>query len=417
MTDNDEQNVCEGKPRLRAVEVYSVSLEGEQLLVLRDPEALTPEPLILSAVWGPFLMWMDGSHTPQDMQCNFAEHAEGVIVPVERIEAMIHVLNESLFLDNPISRDRLSDVERVFHDSPVRSAKHAGSAYPGDAPELLESIERLYDDVAMPTTEHGEAGELLGILVPHIDPRVGGSVYAKGYMPLLQAPPADLYVILGVAHSGGGEYFIASDKDFETPLGRMSTCREVLGRWEEEAGGSLRVGEVAHRMEHSIEFQLPFLQQGLAHEFEILPVLCGGLEPLLAVGRHPGEVPEVARKLEGLAVALGSCNRRVQFVVSVDLSHVGPKFGDSAMIQDADAKRVRIADLALLQHACDVDPSALFEALRVDQNARRVDATVALHTFLSLLRKGRGEVVAYDQNRQPDSGSMVTYASMAFRAG
>ena len=87
------------------------------------------------------------------------------------------------------------------------------------------------------------------------------------------------------------------------------------------------------------------------------------------------------------------------------------------MIQDADAKRVRIADLALLQHACDVDPSALFEALRVDQNARRVDATVALHTFLSLLRKGRGEVVAYDQNRQPDSGSMVTYASMAFRAG
>lgn len=414
-TENDEQNTVDAQPRLRAIEVFSVTLEGEPLLVLRDPEALTSEPLILSAVWGPFLMWMDGTHTLHDMQRDFAAQVEGVMVPEERIEALVNVLNEALLLDNPSSRARLSEVTRVFNDASVRPAQHAGSAYPEKADELLEALDNLYEEVTTPASDCTPAGDVMGILVPHVDPRVGGAVYAQGYTSLLEAPPADLYVILGVAHCGGPEYFVASNKDFETPLGRVTTCREVLGRWEEESGGSLRLGEVAHRMEHSIEFQLPFLQHGLSHEFEILPVLCGGLEPLLAVGRRPEQVPEVARKLEGLAVALGSCNRRVQFVVSVDLSHVGPKFGDSDVIQDADAERVRKHDLALLQHACDVDPDGLFEALRIDQNARRVDATVALHTFLKLLGRGRGEVVAYDQNRQPDTGSMVSFASMVFR--
>lgn len=50
-------------------------------------------------------------------------------------------------------------------------------------------------------------------------------------------------------------------------------------------------------------------------------------------------------------------------------------------------------------------------------NARRIDAAASLYTLLHLVPGLRGEVVAYGQNRQPDTGSMVSYASMVFRSG
>ena len=403
-------------PRVRPVEAFPVEQDGESLFCLHDPEGFAERPLVLPLPWFFLITKMDGTRGTAELQDAFAQQFQGLHLPEERIHELLELLDEHGFLDNDRSAQRIREVREAFLASETRPAWHAGAAYPDHAADLTHWLDGLFagDAAQEEIGPAPQAGALQGILVPHMDLRVAAPVYVPAYRMLREAEPANLYVILGVAHHGGDAYFIATAKDFETPLGRVATDREALRLWEEEAGGSLCGGELAHRVEHSIEFQLPFLQYVNQRPFKILPVLCGSLEPLLHAGKHPGQIPELARRLEGLAAALGRAGKRVQFILSVDLSHVGPKFGDVDAVNDARAAEVRNRDAELLACAERVDAAAWFEHFRADGNARRVDAGAAVHTFLWLLRRGRGVRLGYDQDRQPETESMVSYASMAF---
>lgn len=399
------------RPKLRPVEAFPVEQEQETLFCLRDPEEFADRPLLFPLPYVYLISLMDGTCDLAAMRDHFSRRFGGIRLPAARLQELVTQLDTHFFLANERAEAQVSRLTARYLEAEVRPARHAGSAYPGEDFELLEWLDRLY--AAAPKAS-GRGGELRGILVPHIDLRVGAEVYIPAYRSLRHAEPADLYVILGVAHHGDGRYFTATGKDFETPLGRVRTDREVLRLWKEESGADLCEGELAHRVEHSIEFQLPFLQHAMRHPFTILPVLCGPIEPLLAAGTRPQQVAEIARHVEGLAAALGRAGKTVQFILSVDLAHVGPKFGDAEAVTDERAERVRSQDAALLACAAAGSADAWFDALREDQNARRVDAGAAVHTFLWLHRKGRGQVVGYGQNRQPETQSMVTYASMVF---
>lgn len=402
--------------RVRPVEAFPVEQDGDTLFCLHDAEAFAEKPLLLPLPWFFLVTQMDGTRGTADLQAAFAQQFQGIHLPEERIHELTDLLDRHGFLDNARSAARIRRVREAFLAAESRPAWHAGTAYPGTASELTEWLETLFAaDAALPRANSPEVnGTLRGIMVPHMDLRVAAPVYAPAYRTLRNAEPADLYVVLGVAHHAANAYFIATPKHFETPLGLVSTDREALRLWEEEAGLPLCEGELAHRVEHSIEFQLPFLQVVNQRPFTILPVLCGALEPLLHAGTHPGQVPELTRMVDGLAAALARTGKRVQFVLSVDFSHVGPKFGDADPIREERAAAVRVRDAELLACAEQVDADAWFEHFREDLNARRVDAGVAVHTFLWLLRRGRGVLLGYDQNRQPETESMVTYASMAF---
>ncbi len=401
---------------MRAVEAFPVEQDGETLFCLHDPEAFAEKPLLLPLPWFFLVAQMDGTRGTAALQAAFASQFQGLDLPEARIHELTELLDRHGFLDNANSAARIREVREAFLAADMRPAWHAGAAYPKEPADLLRWLDGLFAaDATGEGAEHNPVdGALRGILVPHMDLRVAASVYVPAYRLLRSVEPADLYVILGVAHHGDGACFIATSKDFETPLGPVSTDRETLQRWEEEAGLPLCDGELAHRVEHSIEFQLPFLQYVNNRPFQILPVLCGPLEPLLHAGTEPGQVPELARLLEGLAAAIGRTEKRVQFVLSVDLSHVGPKFGDADAIRDEQAAQVRARDAELLACAEGVDADAWFAHFAGDKNARRVDAGLAVYTFLSLLRRGQGTMLGYDQDRQPETDSMVSYASMAF---
>jgi AmmeMemoRadiSam system protein B len=365
------------------------------------------------------LTLMDGTRTADDMRRAFADQFDGVELPVQQIHDLIAGLDKGCYLDTASSRARQVEVDRAYRAAPVRPAWHAGQAYPESPDELVRQLEAFYDDdqgAGRPQPKAGGSGDdPWAVLVPHIDLRVGGPCFTHGYRPLLEAEPADLYVVLGVAHYGDGSFFVATGKDFDTPLGRVETDRGVLEAWSERAACDLISGEIAHRTEHSVEFQLLFMQHGLgARAYKMLPILCGPLEPYLQVNRPPGQVEESARLLDGLREVLAGDARRVRYIVSVDLAHVGPKFGDPEPIDDDEATRHEELDRNLLSAAEQGDADALFATLAGDGNARRVDAASALYTLLYLQPGLRGRIAAYGQNRQPDTGSMVTFASMVF---
>lgn len=408
------------QPSLRPVEAFPVEQDGETMIAVSDPMCYAEHAILVPPHTFYLLTLMDGTRTADDIQSAFAEQFDGVLLPMSQIHELIRGLDSGCFLDTAEARARIVQVNRAFRDAEVRPAWHAGQAYPGAADDIREQLDGFYRDAEGAGPVEASAGKpkepVDAVMVPHIDLRAGGPCYTHGYRPLFEAAPADLYVVLGVAHYGDGSFFIATGKDFESPLGKIETDHDLLAAWSEHAGCDLTAGEIAHRTEHSIEFQLIFLQHGLGeHPFKILPVLCGPLEPFLHLGRRPDQVEESAGLLNSLRDVLQKDDRRIRYVVSVDLAHVGPKFGDPDPIDDAAAAHHEQLDRALLAPAERGDAEGLFQALAQDANARRVDAASALYALLHLEPGLDGRIASYGQNRQPDTGSMVSFASMVFR--
>ena len=70
--------------------------------------------------------------------------------------------------------------------------------------------------------------------------------------------------------------FSLTDKDFETPLGVIKSDPSLISKLRESGGDIIAPNDFAHRSEHSIEFQVIFLQHLFPEEnLTIIPILCG----------------------------------------------------------------------------------------------------------------------------------------------
>ncbi len=271
-------------------------------------------------------------------------------------------------------------------------------------------------------------GELAAIMCPHIDLRAGGEIYPPAFTALAAAAhtprPIERYVILGVAHYGGtrpgATFAVACDKDYATPFGEATTDRRLIGEWSRRAGRDVTDQQWVHRTEHSVEFPLLFLQyiqaQADLPHYEVVPVLLGGVDHHLQAGSDPLQAPEVQRELTALREAVAASGKRACYLLSVDLAHIGPKFGDPERIDDAAAAACEQKDRHLLGFAERFDAPGLTRTLHADRNCRNVDAVSGLFSLYPLLAGAecRGSLLSYGQNRQPDTGSLVSYAGMAF---
>ena len=103
---------------------------------------------------------------------------------------------------------------------------------------------------------------------------------AWGYNEIAERELPDFFVILGTGHSGPANNFAITEKDFVTPLGVASTDRDFVAALREQCDTDFTAGELAHKSEHSVEFQVVFLQYlykrlGLVERGpSIVPVLC-----------------------------------------------------------------------------------------------------------------------------------------------
>ncbi len=154
----------------------------------------------------------------------------------------------------------------------IRDPAVAGLFYPGDAGELLSTVNSLLDDVA---PDDGAPPKAL--IVPHAGYVYSGPVAATAYARLrAHRRRYRRVVLLGPCHRVPVRGFALSGADaFRTPLGDVPLDRG--------AGAALRAPDVTvfdetHALEHSLEVHLPFLQAVLG-DFELLPVVVGDAEP------------------------------------------------------------------------------------------------------------------------------------------
>ncbi|MFQ5732381.1 MAG: AmmeMemoRadiSam system protein B [Planctomycetaceae bacterium] len=148
----------------------------------------------------------------------------------------------------------------------------AGRFYPGDPVEL---------ELAVREYLVGGAGPLnppKAVIVPHAGYPYSGPVAGSGYRQVEALHGSVTRVVLvGPAHYVAVKGLVTSAADFfETPLGRIPLDRDAID--DLLALPQVTVDDDAHRPEHSLEVQLPFLQVTLG-EFQLVPLLVGSTTP------------------------------------------------------------------------------------------------------------------------------------------
>ncbi|HEY3304876.1 MAG TPA: AmmeMemoRadiSam system protein B, partial [Candidatus Binatia bacterium] len=223
----------------------------------------------------------------------------------------------------------------------VRSAAVAGSFYPAEAGELRRVLEECF--VASPLGPKGDRSpvpSLLGGMVPHAGYVYSGPCAAHLYSRLEK--DIRLLILLGVNHRGrGASAALSPAESWETPLGRADVDRDLSAQLKTHVDFLAEDGE-AHREEHSIEVQLPFLQSVLG-EFAFLPVSLSYLT--LEECRRLGEA--IARLYEAHRVS----GEKLLLLASSDLNHY------------KSPKETERLDRMALEKVLALDPAGLLETV------------------------------------------------------
>jgi AmmeMemoRadiSam system protein B len=220
----------------------------------------------------------------------------------------------------------------------IRQPAVAGRFYPGNAQHLRTEVETF-------TTERAVAGQqaveprilAVGCVVPHAgyiySGAVAGAVYRRLELPRR-------YVILCPNHTGMGQPLaIMSSGAWRTPLGDARVDVELAAALK-DAMPLLSEDAEAHRYEHALEVQLPFLQV-LRPGFQFVPVTVGtsSFEALSELGNAIGDV-------------LASLPEPALVIASSDMNHYE---SDSV---------TRVKDRRAIDQVLALDPRGLYDTVR-----------------------------------------------------
>ncbi|MBI2931985.1 MAG: AmmeMemoRadiSam system protein B [Planctomycetes bacterium] len=404
-------------PRKRyGIDVFPIEHEGQPLFVVRDAEGVIDDgiglPLIVGLVWD----LLDGRRAATDIQDFIAEHARGVKIPSEAIERIVRQLDEIYLLDTDRLQARRREIREEFGRAVLRPARFAGKGgYASEATELEKELERYYaGDFGAGHPDRGAHAPLRGALAPHIDFHRGGSCYTHAYRRIAEAQPADVYLVLGVAHASPEPPFIPTIKSYDTPLGAADIDRDFVEALLKRTKRAGLDHELTHRTEHSAEFQAVFLRHARRQTsaFTFVPVLCSAFE------RHCGEKsPSTAAIIEdyigALRETITGCGRTVCIIGGVDLAHVGPRFGDRVAVDERLIERMTEGDKKSLAAIAAGDPEGFWASVMDEGNWRKVCGLSAIYTTLRLLEGARGELLRYTYAPDP-AGGLVSFAAAAF---
>lgn len=213
----------------------------------------------------------------------------------------------------------------------VREPAVAGQFYPADSTELRLAVTRYLSD-ALPK----RVDKPVAIIVPHAGYVYSGQIAADAFRQV-EGQPYDLIVILGTNHTTPGFRGVSvyTKGRFATPLGEMpidEQAAEDLLKADKDCVFDPQV----HAKEHSVEVEIPFVQQ-LFPAAKILPLVIG--DPDLGLCTRLGK-----------ALAATLKDRKVLFVASSDLTHY-PKYEDSRRVDKETLKAVASLDANALESA------------------------------------------------------------------
>jgi len=267
----------------------------------------------------------------------------------------------------------------------IRPPAVSGRFYPDDPAQLIREVDSFLD---FPQNEKIRAR---ACMVPHAGYKYSGHVAGAVYGQL-EIP--NRVILVGPRHyPRGASLAILSEGAWQTPLGPAPIDQAMAAKIISVCP-LLREDEVAHRLEHSLEVQLPFLQR-LASSFSFVPIVTGTVQ---------------FKELESLGHAIATVIRSeaepVLLVASSDMNHY-----------QSDAI-TRVKDRRAIEQIVALEPRALFDTVRSDDISMcGYGAAVVMLTALRELGASRAELLAYATSGDinGDLDQVVGYAGMVVR--
>ncbi len=223
----------------------------------------------------------------------------------------------------------------------------AGAFYEGTRESLLRQIERCYMSPLgpgnLPRPREGPR-KLVGLVCPHAGYQYSGPFAAHSYGALAEDGLRASYVVLGPNHYGAGAPLATTRHDWDTPLGPAAIDPDLV---REIAKPPVEDDVTAHRHEHSIEVQIPFLLH-LSPQMRFVPVCMAFQEWELA-----SEV--------GNLVADAVKDRDALVVASSDFSHVGLNYNQVPPRGTTAPAFAKAQDEKALERILALDPKGLQE--------------------------------------------------------
>lgn len=407
------------RPRLRPGLAAARDADDPLAIVLYDQFRLSRRIVRLTAREFTWLQWLDGVHSLRDMQAKAMRQTGGGLAPIDPLLALIQRLDEALFLDTPKFAELLT--------APVREPACIG-CYSADPDELRVQLDGYFTadggpglPAIAPAPPKGKAkatnrqGSLRALLAPHIDYARGGISYAWGYKELAERCSADLFVIIATSHYSPSR-FTLTRQDFDTPLGRVQTDQDYLDRIVSHYGDGLFDDPIAHIPEHSIELEVVFLQHlfGRRRPIRIVPLLVGSFQDCVEQRSNPADCTDIARMVEALRRAEHESATSVCYIISGDLAHIGPKFGDRGTLKKHALTSSRTADATILKHLEDADHHAYLRHITAEDDTRRICGMPPTWLALEVIRPKYGRTLHYDQYVHPRGLESVSFASVGF---
>ncbi len=260
----------------------------------------------------------------------------------------------------------------------------AGQFYQGDTLSLEKEVERLVvSDV--------EREKVIGVISPHAglmySGSVAGSVYSRIELP-------ETFIMIGPNHTGlGAQLSIMTEGEWEIPthsFGIDNTIADSL-----VASNSMFSKESsAHRFEHSLEVQLPFIAH-FSKNVEIVPIIV--MHANLADCKMVGE---------SISTVIQNSEKSITVVASSDMSHY---------VSDSNA---RTKDKLAIDRVLSLDPEGLYDVVKRENITMCgfMPATIMLYAALSLGATS-AELVKYTTSAEVsgDYDHVVGYAGITVK--
>ena len=280
----------------------------------------------------------------------------------------------------------------------IRRPTVAGQFYKGDAEALRAQIKNCFlhelGPKKLPNVNlHIHPRNIVGMICPHAGYMYSGPVAASAFYELALDGKPDTVVLMGPNHTGyGSALSLMREGVWRTPLGDVEIDTEMANKITRETS-LIDVDELAHRYEHSIEVQLPFLQFLYGNAFKIVPIcfLMQDYDSAVEVGRALVEV-------------LDATNTVV--IASSDMTHYEP------------AKTAAAKDQAALKAVTDMDAKRFYETVETQNiTACGYAPITALITYAKGVNAKEAKLLSYHNSGDitGDSSSVVGYAAVIFR--
>lgn len=402
-----------GLPKLRALDIRPFEHEGHPYILLRDPQQIAEQQLLVPQPLAAVLAYCDGGHDIQQMADAFRRRYH-IDLPTDAVEELLDALDAVLMLDNANAAAATAAVRDDYRSAPFRPPALAGASYPADEKALWRLLQDYLEAADGVDAAPIDWSHPVGLLSPHIDYARGGAVYAQIWKRAAQAArEAELVVLLGTDHYGS-DLFTLTRQSYATPYGVLHTDTAVVDALasiigEEEAFA----GELRHRGEHSLELVAVWLHHMRAGApVPLVPILVGSFHPFLSDGMQPEDHPVVDTVLQALRTV--AADRKTLVIASGDMAHVGPAFGGRPL--DAAARlRLGKADEALVAAMQEGDAAGFFNTIRQVQDRNNVCGVAPIYLTMRVLDGLNGEQVGYATCPADDHDtSVVTVTGMLF---